>query len=1080
MPSKKTLRFNVNGAGTNKKKDDWYNGIINDSISDKYHTHAKNLSKLKNKAIQDYFNYHVQTINTSNDFNALRIALLRKIDKDIDSTTALNFDKIIKEKIETDKEINNKFNVKFTGRGDKRKAEKDIDIEKHKAALIEDEIIIEEEEKEEEMNVEEKDPNRPSILDEEEKDNTPKETENIADMDIDEKSDMINEPPKRRKNDLPNEMIDTILSYQRTDDWYNNKESDTIKKKVEEHKKRLKLLTAEKSVKNYFEHHVQNVKTNDDFNALRVAVLRRIEYIKDKETAINVDKYIDKKYMDKGQEKETKKKKKLSMHNDEDVEKSYKEYAPYKDPDSRIVNDEDIQESDEIVDIEKDDENDEITQIEEELKKDDEIVEENKNKMNIDTPIEKRKAENEIDDIYHTEINDIPHEQVVMVDDPVVEIPIQDPENLPDDITPPGEQDNVSTEVILPDDFNQQQDKVIQQQEQEQLEEDFDINELEESNSTSWTGFDNDEHPITIEYTCTNTEVQDLFLTTLEHVSQEYKDINIETIDDLVSREIIPPYHEQDVQPLQEQDVEMTQPPIEENAAMENVEPVERNVPDIEMKEPTKQMLKQQEMNRKKQDQLDLKAKKAQQQEEQKAQEISDLIQGKKDEPTKMITDDYEKSLDEKRIKELQKISNFNVQHREALDNYLKNTVMKKVLDLTRAKHSAISSIRNGQVLSDFYLNASNYTKNKQQSDILNETNTQIKKEHDLAERYIKEKLLRRQSDILAEVADFTALNMKRIQANLDPKFAISKYIYPSFRDPDTFNIVKYASDPDGNVIINKNTGQPIIQSISAVDRNDSKRLLEQKAAVDATDTPSPYFPIYGKQARRFFSKLEYNYLGRMFQGPSGKARSSMPKPNNMPKEIQKLLNEMGQSLEIKEYSIDKKRLFKQWSELQVLKNSYQRYNQYTDYNYNQDKKELGQDGTLVDPDATESAAKLLQNITVQKLLDLLSQQKQQELALTKPPPSRDIPSNINASLKDKQQQQGAAPDNIYDEPIQPTDVAEIPEEETKQGDWEKDTNLNKWVEKATSSFNLPTDKLYKQSIFPAFGGDVQGKIKVD
>ena len=578
----------------------------------------------------------------------------------------------------------------------------------------------------------------------------------------------------------------------------------------------------------------------------------------------------------------------------------------------------------------------------------------------------------------------------------------------------------------------------------------------------------------------TNTEVQDLFLTTLEHVSQEYKDINIETIDDLVSREIIPPYHEQDVQPLQEQDVEMTQPPIEENAAMENVEPVERNVPDIEMKEPTKQMLKQQEMNRKKQDQLDLKAKKAQQQEEQKAQEISDLIQGKKDEPTKMITDDYEKSLDEKRIKELQKISNFNVQHREALDNYLKNTVMKKVLDLTRAKHSAISSIRNGQVLSDFYLNASNYTKNKQQSDILNETNTQIKKEHDLAERYIKEKLLRRQSDILAEVADFTALNMKRIQANLDPKFAISKYIYPSFRDPDTFNIVKYASDPDGNVIINKNTGQPIIQSISAVDRNDSKRLLEQKAAVDATDTPSPYFPIYGKQARRFFSKLEYNYLGRMFQGPSGKARSSMPKPNNMPKEIQKLLNEMGQSLEIKEYSIDKKRLFKQWSELQVLKNSYQRYNQYTDYNYNQDKKELGQDGTLVDPDATESAAKLLQNITVQKLLDLLSQQKQQELALTKPPPSRDIPSNINASLKDKQQQQGAAPDNIYDEPIQPTDVAEIPEEETKQGDWEKDTNLNKWVEKATSSFNLPTDKLYKQSIFPAFGGDVQGKIKVD
>ena len=996
MPSKKTLRFNVNGAGTNKKKDDWYNGIINDSISDKYHTHAKNLSKLKNKAIQDYFNHHIREINTPNEFNALRIAVLRKIDKDIDSITALKFDKIIKEKIETDKEINEKFIVKFTGRGEKRKAEKDIDDTKHKAALVEEEKV--EEEKVEEEKVEEE----------------KVEEEKVKEMEIEEKEkEKINEKfivkftgrGEKRKADT--DIDDTKHKAALVED-----ETIVEEEKVEEEK--VKEMEIEEKEKTDLDSRVQ-----EHFSKQEI----------------------------------------------EEIEKELDQY----------------------------DKQDEIADIEKELDQDDKKEEEKKNEMDVDKPNEKKiiqpvinKNENENenvfnDDIYHTEINDIPHEQVVMVDDPVVEIPIQDPENLPDDITPPGEQDNVSTEVILPDDFNQQQDEVIQQQEQEQLEEDFDINELEESNSTSWTGFDNDEHPITIEYTCTNTEVQELFLTTLEHVSQEYKDINIETIDDLVSRKIIPPYHEQDEQPLQEQDVEMTQPPIEENATMENVEPVERNVPDIEMKEPTKQMLKQQEINRKKQEQLDLKNRKAQQQEETKAQEISDLIQGKKDEPSEMISDDYEKTLEKNRLKELQKISNFDVYQRDALDNYLKNTVMKKVMDLTRAKHSAISSIRNGQVLSDFYLNASNFTKNKQQSDIVKETSTQIKKEHDLAERYIKEKLLRRQSDIIAEVADFTSLNMKRIQANLDPKFAISKYIYPSFRDPDTFNIVKYASDPDGNVIINKNTGHPIIQSISAVNRNDSKRLLEQKAAVDATDTPSPYFPIYGKQARRFFSKLEYNYLGRMFQGPSGKARSSMPKPNNLPKEIQKLLNEMGQSLEIKEYSIDKKRLFKQWSELQVLKNSYQRYNQYTDYNYNQDKKELGQDGTLVDPDATESAAKLLQNITVQKLLDLLSQQKQQEIALTKPPPSSDIPSNINASLKDKQQQQGAAPDNIYDEPNQPKDVgADIPDEETKEGDWEKDTNLNKWVEKATASFNLPTGKLYKQSIFPAFGGDVQGKIKVD
>jgi len=888
-------------------------------------------------------------------------------------------------------------------------------------------------------------------------------------------------------------------------EWYNGTPIKSIRSLVDEYSEIFSKKRNVNTTKTAFFSLLQDVENAKQFTALRIAVLQKLDSLEDSDAAHEFDKKIEQEIVNNdkfkvqvvGQEREEKEQQKGEKRKREEEEQEESSKKRIEDKEMGIVQKDDAEETKEM-DIEQKESNkrkpdDDLDDKQEEETENPPLEKETENlpleKETENPPLEKetenppleKETENPpekeiLPEIELTHPDEIQEKTLVEVHDPVSEIQ-QDSPGLPDSVPPEG-QDNPtpSTTIIAPTEFNKQQEEIVQQQQQENLEQEKsfdDINddyeddliEEDEESPQSYLGFDNDEKSIIVDSMPTPNELQDIY----NYCIQEMIDKQFHGIDDIIQHNemVAQEYKEEEEEETKEMDDFSTVPqPTEtqddemQDEEMENVEKEEKEIEMVEMKEPSKSDIREQTNQRKKQTIQDQKRIKQEKTRQENTDRLHNEIFGQQSEP--MMTDEYEK----------QQYNNSTRAQR--VENYLNAIVAKEFADLMNQKKSYIGFIRQGRVLTEFYRKASDNPKSSIQQNIANETKNQSVK--DRIREYINKKLLLQNSDIIAEVADFTTKNLEKIKARLDPKFAISKYIYPSFRDPDTFNIVKYMTDPNGNVIINQNTGQPIIASISAVERDDTRKLLEQRQAVDATDTPSPYFPIYGKQARRFFSKLEYNYLGRMFQGPGGKPRPSIPRPNDIKSRVQQLLNEMGSSLEMSSPQVEHKKIFKQWVELEVLKNSYQRYNQYADYNYNQDKKELGQDGTLIDPDATESAAKLLQNITVQKLLDLLSSQKKAELDAGKASINEDDPANINASLKDKQQtemtQQDAAPDDMQVEKEPESVGAEIPNE----------ANLNAWALKSQSSFNvfgqMENKKMYKKEIFPAFGGSTEEETK--
>lgn len=698
--------------------------------------------------------------------------------------------------------------------------------------------------------------------------------------------------------------------------------------------------------------------------------------------------------------------------------------------------------------------------------------------------------EQPLEEIPLTHPDHIPETDRPVVQDPVeaVETEIQ---ALPDDVVPQGQDaDDDTKKTMLPDEFNQQQQELAEQEQKEEedlpdyedIDSDYEDEVIEEGETKphSYLGFDNAGFPVTITHKPTSNEIQDLYITAISKVVEDTMDMDVDDpaqLEEIVEA-ILSPLPEESVSPPQDTPSEESQEETkqaeeeqtlgseEEQKDMDVDQPAEppqeaQVEQDVEFAEPSRAQVQAQEKERK---QLTREEKIAQKREEkerskrQKHDEAMDKLHAKifGQQPVPIVTEEDESK---------QYRAQMAIKKNRVLQ-HITNIVTSNIQKLIREKQDMIGQIRAGHAKSEFSLKATDRPVTKEQKEIRESVIAQEIRDT------IEAKQLQRTSDILAEVADYTAQNRRRIQENIDPKFAISKFIYPTYRDPDTYNIVKYRSDADGNVIIDKQTGHPIIESISAVQRDDTKKLLEQRQAVDSTDTPSPYFPIYGKPARRYFSKLEYNYLGRMFQGPGGKNRGSIPKPNNLPGRVKDLLREMGSSLELKETSVNKKDLFKQWMELEVLKNSYQRYNQFADYQYVQDKRELGEDGTLTDPDAMESAGKLLQNITVQKLLDLLAQQKQKELQ-EMPDTEGRLPGTLS-DLKDKQQEAeiGADEMDVSKEPAQVG--AEVPqEEETK----ESEVDLGSWAKKAESQYQMQPIQAHRLRPFSAFGGDLSDLI---
>lgn len=689
-------------------------------------------------------------------------------------------------------------------------------------------------------------------------------------------------------------------------------------------------------------------------------------------------------------------------------------------------------------------------------------------------------AQEPLEEIELTHPSDIQEKEQPQVQDNVRQVD-SEIEALPDAVVPDGQNENeASGDIMDPETFNEQQQEgmqeLIQQQQQDELpsfeemdgEYEEELNEYNQDPPTSYLGFDNGNHPIVIQAEASPLEIQDVVVSVLKKHIGEAMDIEDESELNHIAHNFLSDAGDAEPSAMQDETNTSTAAPLQEeeeetkqgeNDSM-NVEesaPPQDYQDDVEFKEPTKQMVRQQERERVRAQKQAEKEQKERDKRENAINALHSKIFGQKSVP--IITDDDEAAEYKKWLS----------QRKNAVLQYISSNVLKYAEELKAQKARIIGQIKSGHARSEFDRSAQDRPRSNEQTNIRKGIQNQLVRD------LVEAKELQRTSDILAEVADYTIKNRERIQQKMDPKFAISKFIYPTFRDPDTYNVVKYRTDADGQIIIDKATGHPIIESISAVNRDDTKKFLDQKKAVDSTDLASPYFPIYGKQARDYFSKLEFSYLGRMFQGPTGTARGSIPKPLNLRVKITELLKEISRSVELKDQSLYKDNLCKQWLELEVLKSSYQRFNQYADYQYIQDKRELGEDGTLFDKDATVAAQELLQNITVQKLLDLLAQEKQ----------------NNAQGIQQAGDDQSGAPSSgpgaggAGAPPKQPGEVGAIeptndgpdadnsgPVDPSQQEEKTSEMDLNSWAKKSNSTFGLNAPQaIYRLEPFPAFGG---------
>ena len=347
----------------------------------------------------------------------------------------------------------------------------------------------------------------------------------------------------------------------------------------------------------------------------------------------------------------------------------------------------------------------------------------------------------------------------------------------------------------------------------------------------------------------------------------------------------------------------------------------------------------------------------------------------------------------------------------------------------------------------------------------------EIAKAQDQQSEFVKERLalqekaknkrilelrLKAAADTVNSALEIYKNNADKIVQKIRTNPANRSLITSSYRDPDTFNEIKYLTDANGDLVINEATGAPYIASISAMTRDDAAKLIKQRRAVDGSDLPSNYYPIYGKQAKDYFSKHEYSFLGRQFV--NGKKLQTASTPPNITGRIKELLNLIGGSIGIEDFSI-KGDPFKQWIELETLKSSYDNYTASADYQYEQDRLALDQDGKLIDENAMASAAKILQNITAQQLIQAMNRGQAElgaaEGAINNEPPQ--APPDPNA---DKGQEKGEVGEDEMD-------VEKNPEQMQKES-----VNLASWMS-SKKSYNPPSRaRVFEPVNFPAFGGD--------
>ncbi len=229
----------------------------------------------------------------------------------------------------------------------------------------------------------------------------------------------------------------------------------------------------------------------------------------------------------------------------------------------------------------------------------------------------------------------------------------------------------------------------------------------------------------------------------------------------------------------------------------------------------------------------------------------------------------------------------------------------------------------------------------------------------------------------LRAINEQNQLNMDKSLGLFTRENANKKFLYPSLVDRNTRNVIEYAKNAKGNFLVDPETGGPIMTSSWAVERDDAQRLREQRAVVDGMVYKKPYYPVFGKACKQFFSKAEYCQLARMMDSQGVPyPETILASPKRIGIKLQKLFAKLQRPLRLP--PMDPQVSPKQTLlELQTLESAFAQYSTSAIYPYpNSLDKDLAEKQEL---ENFESAVQTLQKITMGQLLQKLAQHKAEQ-----------------------------------------------------------------------------------------------------
>lgn len=205
---------------------------------------------------------------------------------------------------------------------------------------------------------------------------------------------------------------------------------------------------------------------------------------------------------------------------------------------------------------------------------------------------------------------------------------------------------------------------------------------------------------------------------------------------------------------------------------------------------------------------------------------------------------------------------------------------------------------------------------------------------------------------------------------------ANKKLIFPSVCDPDTFNVIEYLQDENGDFIMDPETGGPIMSAISSVTRNDARKLSEQNEISKGMLFKKPFYPYFGKACKKFFSNQEFSMLSR-FLDKDGKVHKEVVLKSDRQCRIDTiaLYSTLQHPLRLPPFPQDYD-IRKLYVELRTLNDAYTTYTTIAEYPYSNNAKALKDEQE--NKDYVESAIKSFERVTMAQLLKRLAESKQE------------------------------------------------------------------------------------------------------